>query len=331
MFSTADCSVAKHARDAEPDGDVQDVQAQHIAQNMRAFAQKKMNTDTERTSQLDCVPDCLKNVVELVNTLSRPWLSNLFEINYVKVPTKLPHLDTFDYYLQVTCKFYATGDVQSTNIIDPSQEAVVSRLYIRISKRATEMRQFKKPHPCINVCMDHGATALCVRRMHLATLLRICALMLAQQIAYCGSTTESVCFEGEAVSDATIKIYTDLFRNLHAAEDMTSGNLLLEAKAAQCLELYAQVFNPGASIPQTIINASNMLSNCRGKSGDLCDASFPRQIRNLTEQVRTRKTAKVETRTQPASASFVHAHWQAHAFLPVCYARCCVLKPVYFK
>ena len=331
MFSPSHFSAATHAVDAEPGGDVQDVQAQQIAQNMREFAQKIMNTDTKHPSQLDFVSECLKNVVELVNKLSRPWLGNLFEINYVKVPRKLPHLDTLDYYLQVTCKFYATGDVQSTNIIDPSQEAVVSRLYILISKRATEMQQFKKPHPCINVCMHHGATALCVRGMHLATLLRICALMIAQQIAYCGSTADSVCFEGEAVSDATIKIYTDLFENLHTAEDMASGNLLLEAKAAQCLDLHAQVFNPGASIPQTIINASNMLSNCRRKSGDLCDASFGRQIRNLTEEVRTRKTAKVETRTQPASASFVHARWQTHAFLPVCYARCCVLKPVYFK
>jgi hypothetical protein len=330
MFSPADCSVATHARDAQPDVGVQDVQAQHIAENMRAFAQK-MNADSKRRSQLDCVPGCLKNVVELVNKLSTPFLGSLFQIDYVQVPTNAQQLNTLHYYLQVTCKFYATGDVQSTNIIDPSQEAVVSRLYILISKRATKMPQFKKPHPSINVCMDHGATALCVRGMHLATVLRICALMLAQQIAYCGSTTESVCFEGEAVSDATIKIYTELFRNLHTAEDMTSGNLLFDAKAAKCLELHAQVFNLGASIPQTIINASNMLSNCRGKSGDLCHASFSRQIRNLTEEVRTRKTAKVETRTQPASASFVHAHWEAHAFLPVCYARCCVLKPVYFK
>ena len=330
MFSPAHLSVATHARDSQPDAGVQDVQGQLIAENMRAFAQK-MNTDTRRGSQLNCVPGCVKNVVELVNKLSAPFLGSLFQIDCVQVPTNPQQLDTLHYYLQVTCKFYATGDVQSTKIIDPSQEAVVSRLYILISERGTELPQFKKPYPCMDICMDHGATALCVRGMHLATVLRICALMLAQQIAYCGRTTDSVCFEGEAVSDATIKIYADLFQNLHTAEDMTSGNLLLEAKAAQCLELHAQVFNPGASIPQTIINASNMLSNCRAKSGDLCDASFPRQIRNLTEEARTRKTAKVETQKQPTSASFVHAHWQAHTFLPVCYARCCVLKPVYFK
>lgn len=45
MFSPADSSVATHARDAEPGVHVQDGEAQLIAENMCAFAQK-MNTDS---------------------------------------------------------------------------------------------------------------------------------------------------------------------------------------------------------------------------------------------------------------------------------------------
>lgn len=326
MSLSADSSGATPARDSQPDVGVQNPQAQSIAKNMSLFAQR-MHTNSKRRLELSCVPNCVKNVVELVNALSAPFLGSFFQIDYRQVLGNAQQVDTLQYYLQVTCKFYATSELESTNIIDPSQEAVVSRLYILISKRETKKRKFTEPYPCMEIRMHHGATALCVREMHLATVLRICALLLAQQIAYCGSSTESVCFQGEAVSDATIKIYTDLFDNLKRVKYTSSGN------SARSLELYAQVFNPGAAIPQTLINASNMLSKCRTKSGDLCHAPFPRQIRDLTSEERTHKAAKDDAKTHAASGSalFLHAHCHAQSLLPVCYVRCCVLKPVYFE
>ena len=181
------------------------------------------------------------------------------------------------------------------------------------------------------IFMDHGATALCVREMHLATVLRICALLLAQQMAYCGGDDDSVCFEGEAVKEATIKIYTDLFWGLHTANYTTSDNLSSDGTKVQVSEAYAQVFNPGADIPQAIINASNMLSKCRTKSADLCHESLPSQIRRLRSEERKHKAAKLDQRTHPASALFLHPQSQTQSLLPVSYVRYCVLNPVYFE
>ena len=82
---------------------------------------------------------------------------------------------------------------------------------------------------------------------------------------------------------------------------------------------------------EAVVNASNMLSKCRAKSADLCHESLPRQIRKLTDEVRTRKTAKVNTKTPAASGLFLHRHCQTQSLLPVCYVRCCVLKPMYFE
>lgn len=90
------------------------------------------------------------------------------------------------------------------------------------------------------------------------------------------------------------------FHRLRTAQDSTSGDLLSGTSAAERLELSAQVFNLGVDIPQTIVNASHMLSKCNEKEGDLCSEPFPRQIR-------ARKTL------QAPSASYVRARWQAPA------------------
>jgi hypothetical protein len=330
MSSPPDFSVAASARDSQSGVGQQRGQAQLIAKNMREFAQA-IKAHGSGGSKLDCVPACIKNVVDLVNRLSAPFLGSLFQIDYVQAPAHPPQRNMLHYYLQVTCKFYGTGDFESTKIIKPAQEAVVSRLYILISEGATELPNFQKPYPCMTICMDHGATALCVREMHLATVLRICALLLAQQMAYCGGDDDSVCLEGEAVKEATIKIYTDLFWGLHTADYTTSDNSSSDGTKVQVLEAYAQVFNPGVDIPQAIINASNMLSNCCTKSADLCEESFPSQIRKLRREERTHKAAKGDQKTPPASALFLHPHSQTRSLLPVSYVRYCVLNPVYFE
>ena len=129
--------------------------------------------------------------------------------------------------------------------------------------------------------MDNGGTVICVRRMHMATLLRACALLVAQQIAFLGSTDETVGFSGIPMTEATQCIYGYLFFNL-GGRNLRPLRKRIESQRHQSLIVHALLRNePEGIIPQSITNVANILwAWYRNKAFMYKNGPLPAQIQH---------------------------------------------------
>ena len=167
--------------------------------------------------------------------------------------------------------------------------------------------------------MASGQTAVCVRYMHLATLLRACALLVAQQIAYLGSAAESVLFKGDPVSGGTQAIYRRLCTGLDTRQPPNADD--------SCHAMAVQLRNPGTDmIPQSVTNVSEQLWRWYDQSAFMCRQALPAQIKayktRACECGRQRKTPHVFSEAAachraPAQAlTSEHALYQYRGYEP---------------
>jgi hypothetical protein len=115
--------------------------------------------------------------------------------------------------------------------------------------------------------MAAGVTVICLRYMHLGTLLRACALLAAQQFAYFATGKQTVSFQGYAVSDGTKKIYKQLFADIPARTD------------EETLEHCAILGSSHKTVPPSLTNVATLLTHALHSSALLWHAPLPTQIK----------------------------------------------------
>ena len=158
---------------------------------------------------------CVRNAVHVFNDAAGAHWSVMFKLsaNFVQVINP----DTLVYYLQFEANAVLPSDMYQPSSPIPSNQCVVSRLELSIKETHPSCfndSEYTEPFPKYLVSMDEGNTVFCMRQMHLAMLLRACALLVAQQIACLGTGLENVGFKGIPVTEATHRMYAVLFRHL---------------------------------------------------------------------------------------------------------------------
>lgn len=245
---------------------------------------------------------CVEHAVSLIDSAAGENWGELFRLN-VRPPDILnPIVNVF--LLQFSSNMQAKDD----EFIPPIKkvedaESVVARLVLRI-----RLHEAPTPHK-VSVSMASGQTAVCVRCMHLATLLRACALLVAQQIAYLGSPADSVLFKGDPVSEGTRVIYSRLCRGLDTTQRPNADD--------SCYQIAARLRNPGTdTIPQSVTNVSEQLWRWYDKSAFMCRRALPAQIRaykaGACECGTQRKTPHVFPGYQGVQVHGEHAQACAH-------------------
>lgn len=224
---------------------------------------------------------CVGHAIHLMNSAAGENWGGLFRLN-VRYPLRLHE------YVNVFLVQFSSNMVGEQDEFTPPanqvqvEESIVARLVLRI-----QLHKAPTPHK-VSVSMASGQTAVCVRYMHLATLLRACALLVAQQIAYLGSAAESVLFKGDPVSGGTQAIYRRLCTGLDTRQPPNADD--------SCHAMAVQLWNPGTDmIPQSVTNVSEQLWHWYDQSAFMCRQALPAQIKayKACECGRQRKTPHV--------------------------------------
>ena len=237
---------------------------------------------------------CVQNAITLMNSAAGANWGKLFELNVI-YPDQLNSIVNV-FKVQFSCNMVAEDDefTPAINAVK-DQESVVARLVLSITQHKAPTRQK------VSVSMASGQTAVCVRCMHLATLLRACALLVAQQIAYLGNAADSVLFTGDPVSEGTQRIYGRLFAGL--------GNPQRPNGDDSCQKIAVQLRNPGTdAIPQSITNVTEQLWHWYDQSAFMCGGALPPQIQKYKAQA-----CECGTRRKPSHAPAAHEEKQVHA------------------
>lgn len=244
-----------------------------LANGMHTAAQQESFAGMD----LNCVPWCVDTAVKLMNSHAKPNLGTLFTMTYQALQDPTQHNTFLTYEINISC----------VNSINPAyhagvtlEESIVSKLELLFTQVTESKVDNLNPHTKLSVKMIKGGTVLCVQKMHLATLLRACALLCAQLLAYLGTPEEKVLFSGAAISIPTIKIYTKLFSDLESEPTQSSLLERFDPDKYEVLDLYSYVSNPGSEIPQSAINVSRLIVQSKRDSGDMCHAPFPQQIKD---------------------------------------------------
>lgn len=212
------------------------------------------------------------HAVEVMNNTAGADWGRLFQLN-ATCPNG-PNYTHMVFFLEFSCKM---TDIDDEHTPAPhngqERESVVAQLKLTVKVPRNSA------HEKLIVCMAAGVTAVCVRYMHLATILRACALLVAQQIAYLGSGSESVRFMGDPVSTATLCIYNKIFRHLHNANG-TDCTRMRDGDDS-CHQMIAQLSNPGdGTIAQSTMNVSQLLWHWNSQSAYMYKGPLPLQIRH---------------------------------------------------
>jgi hypothetical protein len=241
---------------------------------------------------------CVQHAISLMDSAAGENWGELFRLN-VRYPLQL------DEYVNVFLVQFSSNMVGEEDEFEPPtnkvqvQESIVARLVLRI-----QLHKAPTPHK-VSVSMESGQTAVCVRCMHLGTLLRACALLVAQQIAYLGSPSDPVLFKGDPVSEGTRRIYGKLFMGLGDAQEQKSMTMMHQDDS--CHQMAVRLWNPGMGIiPQSIMNVSERLWHWYTQSAYMCGGALPPQIRQYKEEA-------CECGTRRKKPPVAHEEQQVHA------------------
>ena len=169
------------------------------------------------------------------------------------------------FYLEVVCTA-GPSSCQCAGV-----QPVVARLGLNVHKQAQKHFKYRGAFSSFYVDMSEGVTVVCLRHMHLATLLRACALLAAQQFACFGSDGQTVGFEGYAASAGTKKIYEQLFHNIRVR--------IQPPDLRHCAVLDGRHETAAASLA----NVATLLTHALHSSGLLWHSPLPAQIEHKDE------------------------------------------------
>ena len=257
-------AAAAQAHEQDPYQSIQQT-AETLTNHLCAFAHaRKMEVNPGHSLSWEKITACVQHAVQVMNATAGANWGRLFQLN--------ARGSEGVFLLEFSCNMAMQGDFVPASDNVQQHESVVARLKLtlRTPRKSTQEK--------LIVCMAAGATAVCVRHMHMATILRACALLVAQQIAYLGSGSESVRFMRDPVSEATQRIYQKLFSGLGDAHrrdctTMTHGD-------DSCHEMSVQLFNPGpGTIAKSTWNVSEFLWYWYRQSEYMYHQPLPLQIR----------------------------------------------------
>ena len=271
-----------HAMQAAVEKMSADTAAKDLATTLAHAMRIAAEGESFRQLDLNCVPWCVEKAVELMNEYATPNLGTLFTMTYITENEPTETRRFFTYYINISCR---CSSVDPRGIDQAS--SVVSSLKVDFKEISDSNRGELSPHTKLGVIMISGATVLCVQRMHLATLLRTCALLCAQLLGYVGTPKDIVYFTGTAVSLGTFRIYKKLVSNLETTVTLEPPKLN-EWHEGDMFDFYTYLRNPGLQVPPSARNISVLIAQCQRDSGDMCREPFPQQIkhrkRRATEQ-----------------------------------------------
>lgn len=194
--------------------------------------------------------------------------------------------NTLIYYLQFEGKAVLPDDAYQPFSLIPSDRCVLSRLKLVIKEADPAWftpSEYTIPLPKWLVSMDQGSTVVCVRQMHLATLLRACALLVAQQIACLGTGPENISFEGVPASQATDRMYASLFPGLRGPTLRPLPTRHRDQVVPRA-KWHAQLENVSHNLtPQSIVNVVNVIWTWyENKAWMYNSGPLPAQIRHAS-------------------------------------------------
>ena len=259
-----------------------DDMAASIHNKLCAFVKtSKTELKTENLLEIKFFERVLHSAAEIMNQEAGEYWRKFFRFTVTSVPASESEngdLDYIAFFLQIAC----TGSVseqQNTSLRSERPETVVARLKLKIHK------QKKYDFKCGGVSCSFyveikiGVTVICLRHMHLGSLLRACALLATQQFAYFGSKGQEVGFEGVAVSTGSKKIYEKLFHRIGVAIDESEYHVQDDYDCSAYMHAHSILHNRREKAPQSIKNVASMLMHALQNSGLLFYAPLPTQIR----------------------------------------------------
>lgn len=249
---------------------VQAQQVQHIHNNLRDFVKKsKDELKNDNLFLIGCFERALQNAAKVMNEEAGTHWREFFRFTVAAVPVDKSESispQAACYYLQIICT-QSINIEQCANLRSKNAEAVVARLKLRVHKQCPNDFKRAGAFCTFYVEMEAGVTVICLRYMHLGTLLRACALLAAQQFAYFATGEQTVGFKGYAVSEVTKKIYTKLFADIRARTD------------EETLEHCAILESSHKTVPPSLTNVATLLTHALHSSVLLWHAPLPTQIK----------------------------------------------------
>ena len=249
---------------------MQTEQVEYIHNNLRVFVKKtKDKLKSDDLFHIGCFERALQNAAQVMNQKAGTHWCKFFRCTVAAVPAdqcELISAEAACYYLQIICTQRIHIE-QCANLRSKNAEAVVARLKLGVHKQSTHDFKRKGAFCSFYVKMEAGVTVICLRHMHLGTLLRACALLGAQQFAYFATEGQTVGFQGYPVSEGTQKIYKKLFADIRAQTD--------ERNLDHC----AILDSSQETVSPSLTNVAALLTHALHSSALLWHAPLPTQIK----------------------------------------------------
>ena len=249
---------------------MQTEQIEHMHNNLRVFVKNsKDKLKSDDLFHIECFERALQNAAQVMNQEAGTHWRKFFRFTVAAVPvdkSESMSAEAACYYLQIICT-QSINIEQCANLRSKNAEAVVARLKLGVHKQSTHDFKCKGAFCTFYVHMEAGETVICLRHMHLGTLLRACALLGAQQFAYFATEGQTVGFQGYPVSKGTIKIYKKLFADIRAQTD--------ERNLDHC----AILDSSQETVPPSLTNVTALLTHALHSSALLWHAPLPTQIK----------------------------------------------------
>jgi hypothetical protein len=242
--------------------------AQRMHEQTRAFAAaltQKLGQGFE-DARPQKVQACVENSIKIMNDAAGDEWGELFVLR-LRDADKLSDGESHDaesenvlsYTLEFCSRVDSDSDSESISGLNTAT-TVASRLKVSIEPSDLHV---------LHVCMEAGNTIICLRCMHLATLLRACALLIAQQLACVCCDNETVGISGDPQARQTKRIYERIFR------DFTGNNFRQNGDTRT-----GTLHNESAQqVPQSLANVADILWAWHDNSAFMFHQALPVQVR----------------------------------------------------
>ncbi len=239
----------------------------------RAFAAKLTHDPAPgfKDARTQKVQACVENSIEIMNDAAGDEWGELFVLRLRDADSS--NAEDEVYTLEFCSRVDEDSDSESISGLN-TETSVASRLNVSIAPSDQHV---------LLVDMQEGNTVICLRCMHLATLLRACALLIAQQLVCLCSGKQTVGLTGMCLAPETKRIYQRIFQNFETSDFVQSGNMctgtLRKGSAKQ--------------VPQSLVAVADMLWTWYDKSAFMFHQPLAQQIRAYATRARecgTRQT-----------------------------------------
>ena len=234
-------------------------------------------------SRTEKIKSCVENSVRIMNEAAGTDWGDLFTLQLREADSADAErgASTTETDLRFTLEFCGLvdedPDSESISGLKPAM-TVASRLNLEIASG--------EEHTLL-VHMEAGNTIICLRCMHLATLLRACALLIAQQLACLCIHGETVALSGICQARETKRIYARIFHSFDTDDLHRDGD-----------ECIGTLRNSGAQhVPRSLVTVANILWMWHDTSAFMFHEALPAQIRRYA--ARAEKGASVPGARNP--------------------------------